>query len=1057
MSWTWGPSNWLWQVVHAPAELLNATAAKQWYAEQARQAIATAPPSNWFVHGIQATICDVVGGYIPGRAATQGQALAQLGFTIGSMGFGAVGTGLGVARSFCGVPINIAEGNNLAAALNALSLCGTQAAIRTDLLSRAADQAVRLQQNALSMGQFQSANAFSNIAFVRQLGAFDYGLASYVLSTPGRLRAIYSALTWKEGNAPTVGGILFENCDAVLTDLEEITGAYWDARNSSLVLVGKNIVSGRAMHGQLPAMDRDHLSVALRASLAAQPIGVSIDPPSEYREGIKRGVNPPDGTPMLVSYLGGTEGTLFGAIMFEADRLLKCLDKGVHNESRKPVRATVSGFTPLVEMIHPSDGRPANVWHRFWFVIDRVELKHDAASDAIAFGDVRLKILTETELDGQPKGQYVDPADEAFTRHLTEHYDEYAKDFPILARLKELAKVAALAKFLVNQKVPLDLGALFETHAERVDTPSTTPGISVTSSNVDVRQEGNVICRRTVSLFGGVDMDPDPDVLPDDGTAKRLRKLAESKRLGESVRSWKFGTNETSTALAMRLGPLQSPCRKVYDDHHFEQSNGSDLLRLRRAYDLEALRPGDFGPAWFLWVPFSITVVCYTSRKRPEVLTQREMGQAASAPVLVLHDHISGTSGIYRETNRRDPKGQSVFCRVSAQTLKKGCTSFQYDPSDEIITQTGGFLMRRGSREYCFDTVGHLSAVRERGREVVRYRRENDRVVQIRFDSGHSCDISYDQALPTRIRRIVASDGHTLQYFYDSSNRLSRCVKDGADAESYAYDYRGYLAEVYDCSGRVVSRNAYDDFGQVVTAQSDTIVSPAGGKVSRTFRHNRLTSATDEAGVTMRLQYGDKGEVSAVQVGNRRGRGWRLTYDSTGRLKSLQDPDGRTTSLASDPSGKQIVLAGSQGDSRSFTLDDHGRLAAIVEPDGQRWSAKYDKVGRLSSVRGSLGERWDYRYAGETLQSIRGTSGEVYLKPRRNGVAIQAVAPNGTWSESVFDRAGRLTRHQTAGAKPVQLKYGSDHNTFSVNNEAGTVRYEIDEDDTAVAILFDEA
>jgi YD repeat-containing protein len=388
--------------------------------------------------------------------------------------------------------------------------------------------------------------------------------------------------------------------------------------------------------------------------------------------------------------------------------------------------------------------------------------------------------------------------------------------------------------------------------------------------------------------------------------------------------------------------------------------------------------------------------------------------------------------------------------------LSKERSSYQYDPSDEIMAQTGGFLLCRGGRDYSFGASGHLLEIHENGREIVRYCRDNDRLVQIRFDSGRAYDIRYDQAVPARIIEIGISDGCTIRYFYDQLGYLIRCAKGDSDAESYAYDGQGRLAEVYDHAGRVISRNAYNDVGELLRAPSDLVTSPSGGRVLRSFEQNRLMSATDEAGVTLRFQYGGKGEVSAVHVGNRCGRGWRLTYDSTGRLRSLQDPHGRTALLSCDASGRQIEFTGPQGDSRSFHVDEHGRLVAIVEPDGCRWSAEYDSAGRLCSVRGATGEQWDYRYAGQMLLGVRGTAGTVRVRPRRNSLAVRAIASGGAWRESVFDRSGRLTRHQTSGAKPVRLQYSPEGNCFSVRSEAGMVWYVIDESELTVSIAFDD-
>lgn len=255
-----------------------------------------------------------------------------------------------------------------------------------------------------------------------------------------------------------VGGVLF-NIGATLSDIHNIHGAYWDAAKQQLVLVGSKSGNGHKM--AVPLMNRDHLSVALRSSLSGQPLGVSIDPPKEYREGRNRNKHMPDGIPLIVSYLGHTEGTEFGSIMFEADRLMKNLGVGIDNETREPVIAHVPGFKTHLDMLEPGRQTGSN-WYRFWFVTDKVELKRNSSGDSLVFGDVKIRVLTETQYQSGEKAEVSEPTAEQFSRHLTAHYDEYATEFLVLAKLKELAKIAAVAKYIANNVPTLDINRLLE-------------------------------------------------------------------------------------------------------------------------------------------------------------------------------------------------------------------------------------------------------------------------------------------------------------------------------------------------------------------------------------------------------------------------------------------------------------------------------------------------------------------------------------------------------------------------------------------------------------------
>jgi YD repeat-containing protein len=854
-----------------------------------------------------------------------------------------------------------------------------------------------------------------------------------------------------------VGGILFENCAAALTDVGEITGAYWDSHSNSLVLIGKDAQNDRVKSLTLPGMDSDHLNVALRAALAGQPIGVSIDPPSQYRDGMKRGITPPDGTPMLVSYLGGTAGTLFGAIMFEADRLLKCLDKGVHNETRKPVRATVPGFKTLLEMIKPGGSHQENVWHRFWIVIDRVELKYDPATEALFFSDVSLKVLTETELEDPAKENYVDPTDEAFTRHLTEHYDEYSKNFPILGRLKDLAKVAAIAKFLANQQIPLDLGALFSVAPQEVKTPDTTPGISVMSPNIVVRHEGSVTHTSTLSLFGGVDMDPDPTVLADDGTARNLHRIAQSARPFETSTSWTFRQNgDMARALSIRVGHPRTPFRKVCDDHVFSQTDARELLRLRRLYDSTSTSGGDFGPGWFLAVPYSLTIVA-PSGKRPEVLTRQEAKEPRHTQVLVLHDQGSGESSLYRQIQAPEHAGQTVFCRVIKQTPHKGGTSFTFNPADRVQAEGDCFLLTRDDKQYFFDLSGSLLGAQQNNRWLIRYHRQNGYLGLIEDNLGQVYEIKYDSSQPGRIIQVLSSDGTKVTYSYDHSGYLISVRKEGEILECYAYNLKGQLTEIRNGSGMVISRQVYNESGDQVTHPTDLVMDQSGRKVLRTIDHGRLMSVKEDDGATMHYRYGRHNELSQAVIDGRSGKRWSLGYDLHGRLHSLRDPEGRVTELSYDELGEVSGVSGPGGQARSFQRDQDGRLIGLTDVKGYRWLAGYNNNGQLVTISCPSGGTWNFEYGGSKPLKARGQAGEVQIDRKKDAYVAETMAPTGSWQKVIFDKKLNLLSNKIKGVKGINYKYDQTGNLRSVHHQSCTIQYDVNEDDLTLAVTFNRA
>src|SRR5207244_558258 len=99
------------------------------------------------------------------------------------------------------------------------------------------------------------------------------------------------------------------------------------AARGRLVLVGERSFD-------VPGLDRGLFAAALRAAYAGVDPGVSIDPSSTA------------GT-MNVRYIGPVSRTRFGAVMFEADRVLKSLSRGTDNVSNEPVGSVVSGYASI--------------------------------------------------------------------------------------------------------------------------------------------------------------------------------------------------------------------------------------------------------------------------------------------------------------------------------------------------------------------------------------------------------------------------------------------------------------------------------------------------------------------------------------------------------------------------------------------------------------------------------------------------------------------------------------------------------------------------------------
>ena len=226
----------------------------------------------------------------------------------------------------------------------------------------------------------------------------------------------------------------------------------------------------------MPSVDFDDLAVAVRSvyglgSKSPQNPGVSIDwnPANDQyvRDGKFEKL-----LPMPVRYLGETEGTRFGYTMYEADRILKCLSMGIDNVSKKRMNPKVKGYSSLPHRSAVSKDFPRlEIFNRMWFQPKDISLSKSLDNKSFIFDKVEMQVLTESQIRNKISGHRVA---EDFANHFTNHFDEFAIDYPILGELKRLGKITGIVKWIKDNSIPLDL-TLFKNYTPKFGTYYETP------------------------------------------------------------------------------------------------------------------------------------------------------------------------------------------------------------------------------------------------------------------------------------------------------------------------------------------------------------------------------------------------------------------------------------------------------------------------------------------------------------------------------------------------------------------------------------------------------
>lgn len=210
--------------------------------------------------------------------------------------------------------------------------------------------------------------------------------------------------------------------------------------------------------------------------------------------------------------------------MFEADRRMKTLSMGQDNITGASVTSSVSGFANLLDLELALGGQNQDeVRRRFWFNVPIVEIEQTSDGQGMLITMLTLAVDTEyLDSNWQPSNyQPPDPAGQAFAAHLTDHYNEYNRDFPVFAGLRAMAHWTSLAYWLKQSDLPLQPESwLADSPTHFTDAPLITPAITVTRET----QQGNII--QTLMLWGGVNLQMTPDIRPAQAvTLGRLQEL----------------------------------------------------------------------------------------------------------------------------------------------------------------------------------------------------------------------------------------------------------------------------------------------------------------------------------------------------------------------------------------------------------------------------------------------------------------------------------------------------------------------------------------------------
>ncbi len=237
--------------------------------------------------------------------------------------------------------------------------------------------------------------------------------------------------------------------------------------------------------------------------------------------------------------------------------------------------------------------------------------------------------------------------------------------------------------------------------------------------------------------------------------------------------------------------------------------------------------------------------------------------------------------------------------------------------------------------------------------------------------------------LPTK---ITETDKETTFTYNSTGQLLTRTEKDLVSTDSRTTTF------TYDSNGQILTINGpRTDVDDITTFTYDALSG------------NRLTMSVDPDGA-------GSAPAHVTQY---------TSYDLSGRLLSMTDPNGAVTSMTYDARGrlKTRTIAGSI---TTFDYDDAGNVSKITLPDSSYLSYTYDDAQRLTDITDSLGNKISY-----TLDAIGN---------RTNEDVFDSTTVLRRTQSRVFDQLNRMTESMGGANQITYYAYDANGNQITVTN-----------------------
>lgn len=791
-----------------------------------------------------------------------------------------------------------------------------------------------------------------------------------------------------------VGGVALDQAAAFLANMDDISGAYYDANLDRIVFVGKTNTT-------LPEFDKDDLAVAIKAVIFNKTVpAVSM----EFRQ--------PDDGKLDVLYYGGIENTKFGKVLYDADYKLKLYIHG-YDDNNNRISSSVPGYKPVMErFLDKTTTANGSLYSRWWITPKEITLKKDDTSNSFVFNSSVMQVRSE-QMSPSNDPRWNQAADE-FAQHHTQYYDQFAQETPFYADAKQLGKIVAVIKWINDSGISTDFNWAQDYAPKIVTTPKELP--------VKVTQK--VYNGFNYTITGGVSYNTANTYNADNGSSAALKNSSQAVPTTKEDIHWTFikdGQTYESVAVAADAFRTLGSYNTSVSDMSFP-TTGDLNLAFQRSYSSYSGGQNGIGRGW-------------------SILPARLSDNQPHSPAIFATCPTNGVTHLWKMALDTGEGGRETFTFTSCQEGYKADDLSYHTKLTAKDDNTEFTATLKNQTQYIFDQSLRLKQVKDKNGNTISYNYNSEgKLISVVDSKGHQITVNYSIVNGQKlISSIQDWSGRTVNYSYDDQGNLLTVKDPKGNATTYTYNSNFKLTGITDREGKTSISNTYTPEAKIATQQNST-------GVTNTYNHddtNKVLTITDNNARSEKTKYDIKGRI--LEQTDPLAKAVKYTYDKELTPLTVTDKNNNVTTYTYDTSGNVASVKYPNNKTVDLKYDDKNRLTEVTDnrygfpPKVTAYT--YDTKGNLTkSLEESVIEKkYTYSPEGETL---------TYADPNNHLTKWTRDSFGNKLTETLFydartanytyDTIGRLTKQTDAEGKITSYTLDANDNVLTTTDGAGT-------------------